>query len=181
MDISPSTPGEMLKICPWQNGVEGQINGNLINSYVSSNEFLKIKSINKPATVGYVTLYAIDQTTSGMWLLGKYGPSETQPGYRRYRIMGKSCEVEGMINLMVKLRYEPCVHDTDLLLIQSIPALQYMCKALHHIDNENMVDGVQYQQMALRILDKRQTNSNPFQEIDIASGDSLVGSYTNLV
>jgi hypothetical protein len=47
--------------------------------------------IEKPETVGYVSLYAFDNGRSNdMALIGQYHPSETNPKYRRIRI-GKKC------------------------------------------------------------------------------------------
>ena len=47
--------------------------------------------VEKPETVGYVSLYAFDYGRSNdMALIGQYHPSETNPKYRRIRI-GKNC------------------------------------------------------------------------------------------
>ena len=59
---------------------------------ISSQTLVKIVShIEKPVTVGYVSLYAFDYGRSNdMALIGQYHPNETNPKYRRIRI-GKSC------------------------------------------------------------------------------------------
>lgn len=71
--------------------------GNYIESVfftdsISSQTLVKIVShIEKPTTVGYVSLYAFDYGRSNdMALIGQYHPNETNPKYRRIRI-GKSC------------------------------------------------------------------------------------------
>ena len=50
-----------------------------------------VQHVEKPLTVGYVSLYAYDYGRSNdMALIGQYHPSETNPKYRRIRI-GKQC------------------------------------------------------------------------------------------
>lgn len=182
MDIAPTNPGEEITIMRWKNGVEGTIDGNMLSQYLSTNEFADISSIVKPVTSGYVTLYAIDTTTDQMWLLGKYGPRETNPGYHRYRILGKSCQNEECVTMLVKVRYVPAYYDSDPLLIQSIPALQYMCRAIHQLDEGNINEGLAYQKYALRILSQAQSNANPpTNEIDVDMESSMVSPNTNLV
>jgi hypothetical protein len=50
-----------------------------------------VSHVEKPVTLGYVSLYAFDYGRSNdMALIGQYHPSETNPKYRRIRI-GKPC------------------------------------------------------------------------------------------
>lgn len=59
---------------------------------ISSPTLIKtIAHIEKPESVGYISLYAFDYGRSNdMTLIGQYHPSETNPKYRRIRI-GKPC------------------------------------------------------------------------------------------
>jgi hypothetical protein len=70
--------------------------GNTVNSTFFIDSVLAptlvkaILHIEKPASVGYISLYAFDYGRSNtMTLIGQYHPSETNPKYRRIRI-GKS-------------------------------------------------------------------------------------------
>lgn len=50
-----------------------------------------VQHVEKPLTIGYVSLYAFDYGRSNdLALIGQYHPSETNPKYRRIRI-GRSC------------------------------------------------------------------------------------------
>ena len=50
-----------------------------------------VQHVEKPLTIGYVSLYAFDYGRSNdMALIGQYHPSETNPKYRRIRI-GRQC------------------------------------------------------------------------------------------
>ena len=168
MKINPTTPGEMITIGQWVGGVEGALSDNVINYALSDNEFNDITSIIKPETAGYVTLYSYDEVSKNMWVLGKYEPYETQPGYRRYRITATEYTESEHLTALVKLRYMPARADTDLLLIQNLPALKLMCKALHQFDHGDPQKGLIYQAKAVQMLNEELTNANPpNNELDV--------------
>jgi hypothetical protein len=53
-----------------------------------------VQHVEKPLTIGYVSLYAFDYGRSNdLALIGQYHPSETNPKYRRIRIGQKSAWV----------------------------------------------------------------------------------------
>jgi hypothetical protein len=71
--------------------------GDNINSFFFADAIMEptlvksVQHVEKPLTVGYVSLYAYDYGRSNdMALVGQYHPSETNPKYRRIRI-GKQC------------------------------------------------------------------------------------------
>lgn len=71
--------------------------GDSINSFFFADAIMEptlvkaVQHVEKPLTVGYVSLYAYDYGRSNdMALIGQYHPSETNPKYRRIRI-GKQC------------------------------------------------------------------------------------------
>lgn len=68
------------------------INSKFFGDAISSPTLIKtIAHIEKPESVGYISLYAFDYGRSNdMTLIGQYHPSETNPKYRRIRI-GKPC------------------------------------------------------------------------------------------
>ena len=174
-DISPSTPGELIPINYWDGGVEGQSTaGRFIPS---QNEFLEISSIIKPVTAGYVTLYAYDPDTHAMWFLSKYAPHETQPGYRRYRIGDTNYSTNECITALVKLRFSPMDHDTDVSPIQNRFALRMMCKSIHEFSYGEYKKASVYYAQALRSLDRELSNSEPNRnEYDF----DLEGSFGNI-
>jgi hypothetical protein len=61
-----------------------------------------ILHVEKPETLGYVSLYALDYGRSNdMALIGQYHPTETNPKYRRIRI-GKHCSWARIIYRMAR-------------------------------------------------------------------------------
>jgi len=157
-EINPTTPGEVIKINRWAGGVEGTME-NPLSYDRTSNEFLEISSIVKPTTAGYVTLYGVNfdsvQATPTIHFLGKYGPNETQPGYRRYKITSTTESDENCILALAKIRYVPLVHDSDPLLIQDLPSLKLMCKAIHEMNHGEMADYRVLRDEAVELLDEQ--------------------------
>lgn len=68
------------------------INSTFIGDSILAPTLIKtISHIEKPDSVGYISLYAFDYGRSNdMTLIGQYHPSETNPQYRRIRL-GKPC------------------------------------------------------------------------------------------
>lgn len=158
-EVKPIAPGEQIKIAAWTGGNEGSLDQLELVRCLSTNTFQQIASIVKPETTGYVTLYGYDSATKHMYVLGKYHPDETQPSYRRYKITGRisSTQVD-CVACRVKLRYLPMKHDSDVLLIQNLPALRTMCQAIHARNMGNTQDGLVRQMDAVRMLDKQLEN-----------------------
>lgn len=157
-EVAPTTPGELLRINYWGNGTEGTIN-NPVNLRESSNQFVEVSSIVKPVTVGHVSLYAVNfdnvTATPIIYFLGKYGPNETQPGYRRYKISSTTSREELCVNALVKIQYVPVIYDSDPLLIQDLPALKLMCKAIHEMNHGSMDDYRNLRNEAVELLDEQ--------------------------
>jgi len=98
-----------------------------------------IQYVQKDITFGEVYLYAVDVTTGVQTLLSKYGPTETNPSYRRYYITQtppSCCPSSGTTSVAVtalaKLEYVPAYVDSDQLVITNIPALILECQAIRY-------------------------------------------------
>lgn len=167
-------PGEQVPILSWVNGVEGSLSQEDIDRCKSITSFSTISSVEKPVTSGSITMALITDSftdggslsssddTGGIAYLAKYHPDETTPSYRRFRLLGTSNAEASTITMLVKKRAYPLKHDSDILQIQSIPALRMMLKAIHE-DNHgdvNLAEG--YRAKALRILQKQLSNSLSF-------------------
>jgi len=176
MKIDQPSGGELITIRQWNGGEEGSLTATIIDSALSTNEFQDITSVIKPETEGYVTLYAYDPDSFNMWILGKYEPYETNPGYRRYRITSTEYSEAEHITALVKLRYTPAILDTDTLLIQHLPSLKLMCKSLHQFDHGDPQKGMIYQAKAVQMLDEQLRNAHPASneldvDVDFGFGD----------
>lgn len=99
----------------------------------SLNEFQQVTGVMKDPTLGPVTLFAVDPTTTAQTQISSLEPSETTGWYRQYQLVGlppRCCNQPlgtVQIEAMAKLDLIPVSNDTDLLLIQSLPALIEEC------------------------------------------------------
>ena len=98
-----------------------------------------IQAVQKDITFGDVILKAVDPTTGIETTLSRYGPTEQNPGYRRYLITvlpPNCCFQQGgttvQITGLAKLAYVPAYLDSDQLVICNMPALIDMCQSIRY-------------------------------------------------
>jgi len=130
-------PGEHLTINRWEGGVEGSFM--LGVPTLSAGEFCIVDQVIKPVTAGYVSLWTYDTTTNKMYFLGKYHPEETQPGYRRYKVINHVHACDVPMVLLCELAYSPAVYNFDALIIQNLPAIRLMSQAIEAFDSGDPV------------------------------------------
>jgi hypothetical protein len=97
-----------------------------------------VTAIQKDVTLGRVSFFEIDNSTSDQRLLGFMEPGETTASYRRYFLGGipKSCCTlpdptanEVQLTALVQLCYVPVSVATDFLVIPSLEAVINECQA----------------------------------------------------
>jgi hypothetical protein len=90
-----------------------------------------IYHIEKPETLGYVSLYAFDNGRSNdMALIGQYHPQETNPKYRRIRI-GKKCS---WARVIYRVKAPQITSEYDYIPLENQRAI---LAALHAVDLED--------------------------------------------
>ena len=90
-----------------------------------------ILHIEKPVTVGYISLYAYDYGRSNdMALVGQYHPSETNPKYRRIRI-GKPC---AWVRIIYRMAHPNITSVYDYIPVENTRAIM---AAVHAVDLED--------------------------------------------
>jgi hypothetical protein len=90
-----------------------------------------IYHVEKPVTIGYVSLYAFDHGRSNdMALIGQYHPSETNPKYRRVRI-GKPC---AWVRMIYRVRAPEITSEYDYIPVENPRAI---IAAVHAVDLED--------------------------------------------
>ena len=90
-----------------------------------------ILHIEKPITLGYVSLYAYDYGRSNdMALIGQYHPSETNPKYRRIRI-GKKCS---WARIIYRMAHPVITSVYDYIPVENTRAIM---AAIHAVDLED--------------------------------------------
>ena len=112
-----------------------------------------ILHVEKPETLGYVSLYALDYGRSNdMALIGQYHPTETNPKYRRIRI-GRKCAWARIIYRMahptITSLYDYIPLENELAIISAVHAVdleskdfadqaqRYWAIALQYLRNQN--------------------------------------------
>lgn len=104
--------------------------------------------IVKDRTYGDVVLKQVDENTGDEVFLARYGPSETNPSYRRYYLQGLPVQCCGcpptdpqgttttQVTVMAKLDFVPAINPTDPLVIGCIPALEEECAAVRYSESD---------------------------------------------
>jgi hypothetical protein len=112
-----------------------------------------ILHVEKPETLGYVSLYALDYGRSNdMALIGQYHPTETNPKYRRIRI-GKHCSwariIYRMARPVISSQYDYIPVENERAIIAAVHACdledkdfmeqsqRYWAAALTYLKNQN--------------------------------------------
>lgn len=159
MEIRDGTsPGETIKINNWAGGVEGQITLGMSwfdtsSIRISARKYRQIAAWTKPATEGYVSLYAVEPSTNKMWLLAKAHPDDTRPKWRRYRITNRAtAEACSCVQMQVKLKWVEMTRATDVLLIQNLDAIKSMVIAIGAENAGDLQKALNFEQNAERLL-----------------------------
>jgi hypothetical protein len=140
-----------------QDGITLPINGDTgpFRSEASQN-FSRITAILKPATNGYVSLYAYNGTDPETFLC-TYAPYDTRPFYRHYWIPGlQSASAVPQQTYWVKARarkrYVPIMSVNDLLIISNVPALQSMMQAIYYRESKDLQNYAAYKGVAVALM-----------------------------
>jgi hypothetical protein len=117
---------------------------------VTSQTLVKIvRHVEKPVTVGYVSLYAFDYGRSNdMALIGQYHPTETNPKYRRIRI-GKPC---AWARIIYRVKAPEITSIYDYIPIENTRAIVAAVHAVDLEDKDFMEQSQKYWQAAIMYL-----------------------------
>ena len=114
-----------------------------------------VQHVEKPITVGYVSLYAFDYGRSNdMALIGQYHPSETNPKYRRIRI-GKPC---AWVRMIYRVKSPEVTSLYDYVPLESARAIIAAVHAIDLEDKDFLEQAQKYWQTAISYL-KNETES----------------------
>jgi hypothetical protein len=111
--------------------------------------------IEKPETLGYVSLYALDYARSNdMALIGQYHPTETNPKYRRIRI-GKQCS---WARIIYRMAHPVITSEYDYIPVENERAIIAAVHACDLEDKDFMEQSQRYWMTAISYL-KNQNES----------------------
>jgi hypothetical protein len=172
-----------LPIKQWSGGVEGAIKGGWkVGGILSETAVSEVSRVRKPVTTGYCTLLAVDPATNYIFVLAKYHPRETLPQFRRYRIVNKTVSTSTRVRGLARLRALPVSDASDVLLLDSIPAIKLMVIAIREENAGNLAGASQYLEQARAALGQRQEAAGPLagspHVLDVASTTGL-GRHLN--
>lgn len=107
-----------------------------------------ISMFQKPITNGRINLYAVDGVNQT--LIGSYEASETTASYHRYSIPNEP-EVD-YIDALCKIRFVPCILDTDEVMVSNLGALKNMLMSLRFEDEADIERSEMFFNKALQLL-----------------------------
>ena len=151
------------------NGLQ-QVNGFILTTaspfVTSSFVVTEIQAVQKDISYGDIIIKQVDATTGAEVTLSRYGPTETNPSYRRYMIRGMPagcCQnpssSSATVTAIGKIDYVPIYNDTDQLLISNIPALIAEAQSIRmsEMDSANApAMSLNYHRQAIRLLQNEQ-------------------------
>jgi len=110
--------------------------------------FSKIDFFQKPITNGVINLYAVNGLMEER--IGSYESTETTASYHRYSIPNNPSI--DYLDVLCKIRFVPCVYDTDEVIVTNLGSLKNMLMSLKWEDEGDMERSEMYFQKALQLL-----------------------------
>jgi hypothetical protein len=117
----------------------------------STQYFSTIISVTKPPTLGFLTLWAVDSSSSETQI-GEYEPGETNIGYRRYNVVGCDSSETPTVRALCKRRFIPVVSETDEIVPSNMGALKLGLISLKYEDTNDLERSTEYFTKALSLL-----------------------------
>jgi hypothetical protein len=136
-----------------QNGNSVTITSALVNPDITINQVFKgqLTMFQKPITHGTVNLYAVNNADpSQEELIGEYENSETTASYHRYAVPNEPSV--DYVDVLCKIRYVPCVVDTDEVAVSNLGALKNMLISLRYEDEADLERSEMFFMKALQLL-----------------------------
>lgn len=125
----------------------------LANPSVTPSQVFKwqLSMVAKPITYGAISIYAVNNANPAQEeLIGEYENSETNASYHRYAVPNEP-EVD-YLDVLCKIRYVPCVVDTDEVIVSNLGALKNMLISLRYEDEADLERSEMFFMKALQLL-----------------------------
>ena len=121
----------------------------LVNPDISlGQQFSRIDFFQKPITNGAINLYAVNGVNEEK--IGAYDATETTASYHRYAVPNEPSI--DYLDVLCKVRFIPCVYDTDEVIVTNLGALKNMLMSLKWEDEGDMERSEMYFMKALQLL-----------------------------
>ena len=131
-------------------------------------KFKKISHISKPITKGYVWIFEYCPETKNFRTLARLHPTDTASEYQIFRLR-PDYDGDRQLSILAKRRFIPAVNDTDVLYIQSLPALYEAVQMLYRRRNNDIKNAVQHEGAAMQHLSDQLSSHNKgvINEVDV--------------
>jgi len=113
-----------------------------------SQVFRSINFFQKSITNGAVNLYAVNGTEEEQ--IGAYETTETTASYHRYAVPNQP--TIDYLDVLCKIRFVPCVYDTDEVIVSNLGALKNMLTSLRFEDEADLERSEMFFMKALQLL-----------------------------
>lgn len=122
----------------------------LSNPSVTTTQVFKgqISFFSKPITLGSINLYAVSGANQEK--IGDYESTETTASYHRYAVPNEPSV--DYLDVLCKIRFVPCVYDTDEVIVSNLGALKNMLMSLKWEDEGDMERSEMFFMKALQLL-----------------------------
>jgi hypothetical protein len=110
--------------------------------------FSKIDFFQKPITNGAINLYAVSGVDEEQ--IGAYEATETTASYHRYAVPNEPSI--DYLDILCKVRFVPCVNDTDEVIVSNLGALKNTLMSLKWEDEGDMDRSEMYFMKAIQLL-----------------------------
>ena len=108
----------------------------------------QITFFSKPITRGAINLYAVDGAVQEQ--IGAYEATETTASYHRYAVPNEPSIDH--LDVICKIRFIPCVYDSDEVIVSNLGALKNMLMSLKWEDEGDMERSEMYFMKSLQLL-----------------------------
>ena len=136
-----------------QSGNEVTMRVTLVNPIITPNDVFKgqLSMFQKPITHGGIKLYAVNAANPAEEeLIGEYEDTETTASYKRYAVPNEP--TVDYLDVLCKIRYVPCIKDTDEVLVSNLGALKNMLISLRYEDEADLERSEMFFMKALQLL-----------------------------
>ena len=132
-----------------QNNNDVTLNVTLVDPEIIVNQvFSSITFFQKPITNGAINLYAINGANEEK--IGAYEATETTASYHRYAVPNEP--TIDYLDVLCKIRFVPCVYDTDEVIVSNLGALKNMLTSLRFEDEADLDRSEMFFMKALQLL-----------------------------
>jgi hypothetical protein len=146
----------------------------------SSVAFAQITEISKSPTKGYCTLLAVDDHGRRQFL-SDYTPVETNPTYRRMRLLKRPYPDICTVSILGRVRLKDYYSDTDLIPFDNLLALEGAGNTINSLHNKDLQNATATSAFIKDLIEaegeyKNINNGQPFEVFQPLSGGAVLNA-----